>query len=135
MIFKLAQGSYPSKVVESFWPLENKCVLSLSNSMTWSSYSIITIIDTFTSLQSVAFGVCVRCKCRAREVNAIVKDDDDGALTCAIKVENEGLACGFCLFSSFRRLVEELPRRGVSLQWKVGKARLSISFCRQKNEA
>ena len=66
--------------------------------MTWSSYSIITIIDTFTSLQSVAFGVCVRCKCRAREVNAIVKDDDDGALTCAIKVENERLACGFCLF-------------------------------------
>ena len=61
-----------------------------------------------------------------------MKDDDDGALTCAIKVENEGLACGFCLFSSFRRLVEELPRRGVSLQWKVGKARLSISFCWQK---
>ena len=66
LIFKLAQGSYPSKVVESFWPLENKCVLSLSNSMTWSSYSIITIIDTFTSLQSVAFGVCVRCKCREK---------------------------------------------------------------------
>ena len=61
-----------------------------------------------------------------------MKDDDDGALTRAIKVENEGLACGFCLFSSFRRLVEELPRRGVSLQWKVGKARLSISFCWQK---
>ena len=61
-----------------------------------------------------------------------MKDDDDGALTCAIKVENEGLACGFCLFSSFRRLVEELPRRGVSLEWKVGKARLSISFCWQK---
>ena len=33
-----------------------------------------------------------------REVNAIVKDDDDGALTRAIKVENERLACGFCLF-------------------------------------
>ena len=35
-------------------------------------------------------------------------------------------------FASFLRLVEELPRRGVSLQWKVGKARLSISFCWQK---
>ena len=35
-------------------------------------------------------------------------------------------------FASFHRLVEELPRRGVSLQWKVGKARLSISFCWQK---
>ena len=64
-------------------------------------------------------------------VNAIVKDDDDGVLTEPSRLKMSDLLAAFPSFlrSSDR---SELPRRGVSLQWKVGKARLSISFCWQK---
>ena len=64
-----------------------------------------------------------------------MKDDDDGALTRAIKVENERLACGFCLFSSFRRLVEELLDGECRYNGRSEKQDYPFLFVDKKNEA
>ena len=65
-------------------------------------------------------------------VNAIVKDDDDGVLTWPSRLKMSDLLAAFPLFFVCPTDQTELPRRGVSQEWKVGKARLSISLCWQK---